>query len=105
MLTLLTLPLNVSAGQLTKDSWPMFRHDPAHIGSSTSTVPSTNQTPWIQKTSGQVWSSPVVANGVVYVGSTDNNVYAIGPNTSTTNSGTPLNTYYIIIAAVAESLL
>jgi hypothetical protein len=74
MLTLLTLLLNVGAGQSTKDSWPMFRHDPAHNGSSTSTVPSTNQTLWIQKTSGQVWSSPVVANGVVYVCSFDHNI-------------------------------
>jgi outer membrane protein assembly factor BamB len=56
---------------------------------------------WSYETGGAIYSSPAVANGVVYVGSTDNNVYAIGPNTSTANSGTRLNTYYIIIAAVA----
>lgn len=100
-LVLLALLLNVNAGQSTQDSWPMFRHDPAHIGFSTSTAPSTNQTLWRQPTSGQVRSSPAVANGVVYVGSSDSNVYAIGPTTPTANSGTPMNTYYIVIAAVA----
>ena len=33
---------------------------------------------WSYATSDVVYSSPVVANGVVYVGSWDNNVYAFG---------------------------
>jgi len=33
---------------------------------------------WSYMTSGYVYSSPAVANGVVYVGSDDGNVYAFG---------------------------
>jgi outer membrane protein assembly factor BamB len=33
---------------------------------------------WSYTTGGYVWSSPAVANGVVYVGSWDGKVYAFG---------------------------
>src|SRR4030067_167506 len=62
-------------GQSTTDSWPMFRHDLTHSGSSRSTAPRTNQTLWKFNTGGQV-GSPTVVNGVIYVGSYDRKVYA-----------------------------
>ena len=34
---------------------------------------------WTATTGGQVFSSPAVANGVVYVGSTDGKLYAFKP--------------------------
>jgi outer membrane protein assembly factor BamB len=61
--------------------WPMFHHDPMHTGYSTSTAPTTNQTLWTYKTGGAVGSSPAVVNGVVFVGSSDDNVYALNATT------------------------
>jgi outer membrane protein assembly factor BamB len=63
------------------DSWSMFHHDLAHSGYSTSTAPRTNQTLWTYTTSGLVHSSPAVADGTVYVGSDDMNVYALNAST------------------------
>jgi len=36
---------------------------------------------WRYRTGFYVYSSPAVANGVVYVGSTDNNIYALNAGT------------------------
>jgi len=36
---------------------------------------------WQNSASGQVWSSPAVADGMVYVGSTDHNLYALNAHT------------------------
>jgi outer membrane protein assembly factor BamB len=65
----------------TVDWWPTFHHDLGHSGYSTSTAPRTNQTLWKYTTGLWVVSSPAVANGVVYVGSLDNNVYALNAAT------------------------
>jgi outer membrane protein assembly factor BamB/pimeloyl-ACP methyl ester carboxylesterase len=62
---------------LTGADWPMFHHDLQHSGYSTSPAPSTNQTLWSYTTGASVYSAPAVTNGVVYVGSLDNNVYAL----------------------------
>ncbi|HVP93516.1 MAG TPA: PQQ-binding-like beta-propeller repeat protein, partial [Acidobacteriota bacterium] len=59
------------------DWWPMFHHDLNHMGYSTSTAPKTNRILWSYLTGGYVDSSPAVVDGVVYVGSTDSNVYAL----------------------------
>jgi outer membrane protein assembly factor BamB len=65
-----------ASGQSGTDWWTMFRHDLAHSGSSSSTAPSTNQTLWKFNVGGQV-GSPVVVDGVVYVGSYDHKLYAL----------------------------
>jgi outer membrane protein assembly factor BamB len=58
-------------------NWSMFRSDPAH--SSTAAVGPSNLTlAWKFAAGGSVISSPTVVDGVVYVGSQDKNVYAIG---------------------------
>jgi outer membrane protein assembly factor BamB len=44
-------------------------------------IPSNGQLLWNYTTGGLVASSPAVANGVVYVGSEDNNVYALNATT------------------------
>src|ERR1035437_8908520 len=36
---------------------------------------------WSYQTGGYVWSSPAVANGIVYFGSYDNNLYALNAST------------------------
>jgi hypothetical protein len=65
------------------DWWPMFHHDLAHTGYSASTAPNTNQILWNCATGNSVGSSPVVAGGVVYVGSADYKVYALDAMTGT----------------------
>ncbi len=58
-------------------NWPMWGNDPAH--SSTAQVGPSNLTlAWKFTTNGAVISSPTVADGIVYVGSEDKNIYAIG---------------------------
>jgi len=52
---------------LSVDWWPMFHHDLRRTGYSTSTAPITNYTLWSYVTIGPWDSSPVVADGVVYV--------------------------------------
>ncbi|UCG69563.1 MAG: PQQ-binding-like beta-propeller repeat protein [Thermoplasmata archaeon] len=52
----------------SSDAWPMFLNDPQHTGSSTSNAPNTNDTLWTRPLiGGDGWSSPVVANGRVFV--------------------------------------
>ena len=60
--------------------------------------PSTNQTLWVFKTGGNIYSSPAVVNGVAYFGSYDGNVYAVGKLAS--SSGVPAVIYYVIAAVI-----
>lgn len=56
----------------------MFRGDPQHDGSYEGTgVPQSAKVKWKFHTAGYVISSPAVANGTLYVGSTDHNLYAV----------------------------
>lgn len=56
----------------------MFRGDPQHSGIFKAVgVPQFTKVKWKFHTNGQVFSSPVVVGDVVYVGSTDSNLYAI----------------------------
>ena len=59
----------------------MFRGDPAHSGVYQSDAPSLSAAKWTFKTRGKVVSSPVVADGIVYVGSNDRFLYAIDAET------------------------
>ena len=65
----------------TVDWWPMFHHDLMHTGHSISMAPQTNQTLWHYTTGGSVMSSPAVVDGIVYIGSDDDNVYALNATT------------------------
>lgn len=57
---------------------PMFRGNLQHTGVYDSAgVPQFNAVKWKFHTAGRVISSPAVVNGVIYVGSTDCNLYAI----------------------------
>jgi outer membrane protein assembly factor BamB len=61
----------------------MFHRDLAHTGYSNSTAPSTNQLGWNYTTGGAVESSPAVLGDVVFVGSDDGKVYALGASNRT----------------------
>ncbi|MCW4017211.1 MAG: PQQ-binding-like beta-propeller repeat protein [Candidatus Bathyarchaeota archaeon] len=56
--------------------WPMFRHDAEHsaVGQS---GPTSLSLRWNFYTDGAVISSPSIADGVVYFGSQDKNIYAV----------------------------
>jgi outer membrane protein assembly factor BamB len=58
-------------------SWPMWRADAAH-SSTAQEGPSNLTVAWKFTTNGAVISSPSVTDGIVYVGSQDKNIYAIG---------------------------
>ncbi len=66
---------------LEVDWWPMWGHDLNHTGYSTSPAPDTNNIIWTYTTGSIVLSSPAVADGKVYVGSHDNNVYCLNAST------------------------
>jgi len=65
----------------TQYPWPMFHHNLRNTGYTESPAPNTNKTQWTYTTGGWVESSPVVADGIVFVGSNDGNVYALNQHT------------------------
>ena len=75
--------------------WPMFRFDPGRTGFNQSEIllgksnVGSLHPIWFGLTGGLVQSSPAVANGVVYVGSEDNKLYAFDAAGTTGCSGTP----------------
>lgn len=68
------------------DSWPMFHHDPAHTGYSTSTAPNTNQTLWNASVGAMVYITDnlAVANGIVFEGEGYGTVHAFNATTGAT---------------------
>jgi outer membrane protein assembly factor BamB len=68
-------------------SWPQFRYDPSHSGDDPheTTIGSANAGTlslfWRFEAGDLVWSSPAVANGVVYAGSYDGFLYALNAST------------------------
>lgn len=64
------------------DDWPMFRHDSMHLGTSGEILNPPLELKWKFPIGGSV-SSPAVSNGTVYIGSGNNNLYAINSNSGT----------------------
>ena len=62
---------------VTSSNWPMWRADPTH-SSTAQQGPSTLSLTWKFTTNGSIISSPSVVDGVVYFGSQDKNIYAVG---------------------------
>jgi outer membrane protein assembly factor BamB len=82
LLTLLCVPflcLAVSISTLAKDpASAMFRGNSSHTGVYDSVgAPKLTGVKWKFHTNGYVISSPAIANGAAYVGSTDGNLYAV----------------------------
>ena len=67
----------------TNADWIMFHSDPTHSGAGTDNPSLTTNLLWKYKTGSKVDSSPTVANGIVYVGSDDGNVYALNADSGT----------------------
>ena len=65
------------------DGWPMFRFDKANTGynRSASGPERSPASKWAFETGGDVWGSPVIGDGTLYVGSYDNHLYALSTET------------------------
>ncbi len=63
----------------TADSWPLFRGDPKATGHSPTGIPEKLDLIW-KFTSLDGWfeAAPVIADGTIYVGSSNGNLYALG---------------------------
>jgi outer membrane protein assembly factor BamB len=62
---------------VTSDSWPMFRGSQGLTGIAKGQLPDSLEILWRFKTDDAVKSSPVIDSNIVYVGSNDDNIYAI----------------------------
>jgi outer membrane protein assembly factor BamB len=67
----------IGTSTISVSSWSMWRADAAH-SSTAQEGPSNLTVAWKFTTNGAVISSPSVTDGIVYVGSQDKNIYAIG---------------------------
>jgi outer membrane protein assembly factor BamB len=72
-----------AAGQsdFTAYPWPMIRHDPSGQGYSASPAPHTGKLLWNYTTSGGISSTAAVANGMVFIGTTNGKFYALNMST------------------------
>jgi outer membrane protein assembly factor BamB len=82
LLLIATLPVmggvrSSFGGSANVSGWPMFHRDPSHLGYTTSLAPEIESLRWNYKADGYVFSSPAVADGIVFVGSSDTRVYAL----------------------------
>ncbi len=57
--------------------WPIYRGNSALQGVVQGSIESSLELAWTFETGGPIISSPVVVDGIVYVGSSDNSVYAV----------------------------
>ena len=69
--------------------WTMFHADASHSGAGTGNPVLTPTLLWSHTTGGDVESSPAVVNGVVYIGSDDGYVYALGGSPSSSPTPSP----------------
>ncbi|MHC4735266.1 MAG: outer membrane protein assembly factor BamB family protein [Planctomycetota bacterium] len=58
-------------------SWPMFRGGQSLLGTAAGSLPDSLQLLWKFKTGAEIKSSPVINDGLVFIGSADANVYAV----------------------------
>ncbi len=74
-------PVSSNTASFTTGNWWMFHHDQQHTGYCSFPGPATPAVKWSNATGNQVWSSPAIgSDGTVYIGSTDNNLYAYKPD-------------------------
>ena len=87
-------PETAASASRRAGDWAIFRGDPGLSGSIGTSLPDRLYPLWRVDTDGEVKSSPVIKNGVVYVGSGDQHVYAIdaatGESLWSTDLGAPV---------------
>lgn len=60
-----------------KAGWPMFRGEQRLLGKALDSLPDKLRLVWKFKTRGSIKSSPVIDEGLVFIGSSDANIYSI----------------------------
>jgi len=89
------------ASVVTNGAWPVYHHDDAHTGfDPTQPTSSGATTGWVSSTlDGAVYAEPLVWQGVVYVATLNNTVYALNQADGTTiwskNLGQPNSTGWL----------
>jgi outer membrane protein assembly factor BamB len=77
------MPANTVQAQPAASAWPMFGQNPQRTGRSPYSGPEVPKLKWSFTTGSRIYSSPAIgADGTIYVGSIDNNLYAINPDGS-----------------------
>jgi outer membrane protein assembly factor BamB len=81
----LWLSSHVAAGMpaatLAPSAWPMFRGNLRHTGQTRVNGPASNNIRWVYTATNFLSSSPAIGtDGTIYIGSWDNNLYAVNPN-------------------------
>src|SRR5262245_55614741 len=67
-----------AAGLAARADWPLYRGGPQQFAALPGGLAARPTLRWRYKTAGPILSSPIVAQGRVYVGSSDKSVYAFG---------------------------
>ena len=78
------LLLSCAVGSAQAGDWPMFRHDPSHTGYTNEKISGDLELLWCYEAPfllGFERSSPAVADGKVFIGSNDNNIYCLDADT------------------------
>lgn len=84
------LSLLIVAAPLAAADWPLHRGDLTQTGVSTDKLPEKLSILWEFKAKNSVEAAAVIADGVVYVGSADKNLYALDLKTGAERWKTPL---------------
>src|SRR5581483_9990784 len=85
---------------------PMFRGNLQHSGTyNAAGVPQLGGVKWKFHTEGRVISSPAVVDGVLYVGSTDSNLYALDAATGTLKWKFPTGSWVVSSPAVSGGMV
>jgi len=66
-----------AVNQEVSGEWPIYRGDPSLTGVASGRLGSQPELAWTFRTDGSITSSPVISDGVVYIGSIDGSLYAI----------------------------
>jgi outer membrane protein assembly factor BamB len=82
-LTIAIIPANTAQAQPAASPWPMFGQNPQRTARSPYSGPDVAKLKWSFTTGGDVYSSPTIGpDGTIYVGSDDDNLYAVNPDGS-----------------------
>ena len=75
--------LSGAVGSAQAGDWPMFRHDPSHTGYTNEKISGDLELLWSYELPlyGFARSSPAVADGKVFIGSNDYNIYCLDADT------------------------
>jgi parallel beta-helix repeat protein len=95
----------VKAETVSPYPWPTRGHDQAHTGYSPGPAPNTNSVLWIYTVGAKVRSSPAVADGKVFFGAYDGNVYCLNETTGEKIWNNTIDTYLVSSPAIANGKL